>query len=53
MKTKSYSLRIDPTLLTMLRKIAVYENRSINRQIVFILQQYVVSFQKMHSETEG
>jgi hypothetical protein len=46
-----YPLRIDESLMEQLRKIADEEGRSINKEIEFIIRQYVKTYTSQNNQT--
>lgn len=47
---KSYTLRINETLLDKIRVVAARNKRSINAQIEYLIQQCVEEFETKHGE---
>ncbi|MBP1551230.1 MAG: hypothetical protein J6C76_05415, partial [Oscillospiraceae bacterium] len=41
-------VRIEETLMKKIRILSNYENRSINKQIVFILKQYILEYENQN-----
>ena len=48
MGMKRFSLRLEEGILLQIHYIAEYGGRSINRQIVWLIQQNIRSFEKSH-----
>lgn len=48
MGIKRFSLRLEEWMLLQIRYIAEYGGRSINRQIVWLIQQNIQTFEKKH-----
>lgn len=53
MSTVFFNLRIDETLNDQLVKIAAEEGRSKNKQIEYILKEYVKEYVKHYGQTNG
>ena len=47
-KTKHFGLRIEPIIHTKLIYISQYEGRSINRQILYLIQKCIREFEEIH-----
>lgn len=45
-----FSLRISETLLEKVKKIAAENKRSANKEIEFVLEQYVADYEKQNGE---
>ena len=41
MKMKSFSIRMEETMLDEIRKLAKQERRSVNKQIIFLVRSYL------------
>ena len=50
MAIKSFSIRIDDTMLDKLHYIADYEGRSANSQIVVLVRDLIENYEKKHGE---
>ena len=50
MAIKSFSIRIDDTMLDKLHYIADYEGRSANSQIVVLVRDLIEDYEKKHGE---
>jgi hypothetical protein len=50
MAIKSLSIRIDEELLNKLHAVADYEGRSANSQIIVLIRDCVVKFEKEHGQ---
>ncbi|MBQ5312758.1 MAG: hypothetical protein J6K30_01740 [Oscillospiraceae bacterium] len=48
MSIKNVTVRIEETLMKKIRILSNYENRSINKQIVFILKQYILEYENQN-----
>ena len=63
MKMKSFSIRMEETMLDEIRKLAKKERRSVNKQIIFLVRSYMEKYEEKRlpcvkgaverSETEG
>lgn len=49
---KSYSIRIDDTLLHKLHILSAYEGRSANSQVVILIRDAVEEFEKKHGKID-
>ncbi len=45
---KSFPLRIPVTLYLKIKQIAINNNRSMNKEIEFVLKQYTLSYEKQN-----
>ncbi len=45
-----FSLRIPPELMAKLKVIASYNKRSVNKEIEFLIEQYVWQWEQEHGE---
>lgn len=52
MKIKSYSIRIDETLLKKFHCLCKYNGRSANSQVLFYIKQSVKKFEQEHGIIE-
>ena len=52
MAIKSFSIRIDETLLDKLRTISDYELRSLNSEIAFLIREAIDKFEKEHGKLD-
>jgi len=52
MAKRSLSIRIDNDVLDKLRYVAAYEGRSINSQIVYLIRDCIVKYEKEHGAIE-
>lgn len=48
MATKSLSIRIDEQMLNKLHYVAEYEGRSANSQILILIRDCIIQFEKDH-----
>ena len=46
MAMKSFSIRMEETMLNEIRKLAKKERRSVNKQIVFLVRSYMEKHEK-------
>ena len=53
MKKQPYTVRFDPWILAETRAIAKYERRSINDEILYILERYINRFHSEHEDYPG
>lgn len=51
-KDRHLGLRIEPDLLYKLQYIAKYEDRSINREVIYLIRKEVERFEKEHGKIE-
>lgn len=51
-KDRHLGLRIDQETLYKLHSVAEYEGRSANRQVLYIIRQYITSFEQQHGKIE-
>lgn len=51
-KDRHLGLRIEPDLLFKLQYIAKYEDRSINREDIYLIRKEVERFEKEHGQIE-
>ena len=51
MAIKSFSIRIDRELLDRLRQIATQEKRSINKQIIILIRDFVTRYEAVRGPT--
>ena len=51
-KKKPFSIRFDPVILADIRALARYERRSINDEVLFILQTYIDDFRAAHPNAD-
>jgi len=49
---KSLSIRIDEELLNKLHVVADYEGRSANSQILILIRDCIISYEKTHGKIE-
>ena len=49
MATKSLSIRIDEQMLNKLHYVAEYEGRSANSQILILIRDCIIQFEKDHA----
>ena len=52
MAIKSLSIRIDSELLDRLHRLADYEGRSANSQILILIRDAVLAFEKEHGKSD-
>ena len=52
-KTKHIGLRVDDDLHAKLKDLAEYEGRSINGEIIYLVRQAVLSFEKEHNDVKS
>ena len=52
MKLKDFSLRIEEEQLLKLHHIAEYHDRSVNRELLRLIRQYIEDFEKEHGAIE-
>ena len=52
MAKKNLTVRIDEKELSKIRKVAKYECRSVNRQILILIRDCVEEFAKEHDQTD-
>ncbi len=50
MATKSFSIRIDETMLDKLHVLADYEGRSANSQVLILIRDAIQAYEKEHGE---
>ena len=50
MATKSFSIRIDETMLDKLHVLADYEGRSANSQVLILIRDAIQTYEKEHGE---
>ena len=50
MSIKSFSIRIDETMLDKLHYIADYEGRSANGQVLVLIRNLIENYEKKHGE---
>ena len=50
MATKSFSIRIDETMLDKLHVLADYEGRSANSQVLILIRDAIQVYEKEHGE---
>ena len=50
MATKSFSIRIDETMLDKLHVLADYEGRSANSQVLILIRDTIQAYEKEHGE---
>ena len=46
MKMKSFSIRMEETMLDEIRKLAKKERRSVNKQIIFLVRSYLEKYEE-------
>jgi hypothetical protein len=51
-KTKDFSLRIEPGQLHKLHYIAAYYDRSVNRELLRLVRKHIEAFEKEHGAIE-
>lgn len=47
-ETYQYPLKIEKSIMDKIRKIANEEGRSVNKEIEFILRQYIKTYEDIH-----
>ncbi len=52
MKDKHLGIRIDERLHYKLHHVARYDGRSANGEILYLLRQYIMEFERKHGEIE-
>ena len=50
MATKSFSIRIDETMLDKLHVLADYEGRSANSEILVLIREAIEKYEEKHGE---
>ena len=50
MATKSFSIRIDETMLDKLHVLADYEGRSANSQVLILIRDAIQAYEKEHGK---